>query len=359
MSPPLPPAPLPPSAQLTPAREIGPVQELRWDRGYLAVQSLGAMIRDLALTLPDGRLHRPLARAPWLDRPDHGQSGLMAGLSGEWPCVPFGAAGEPVAAQWQGAAGIWEDPLPHGTAAHLHWDLGLAPTPSGPSTPMITAEIALPAPHPVARLRRTLRPRGCGLEIGLEILPRRDGDLPIGLHPVLALPERRGAARIEIDGLSHVWTHPADPAADPSPVRPARRAAGLAALPLRDGHRGDGLDLSRLPLAGASETRLLAVAKGGAVRLHDHHAGLCTELRYDAALFPALMIWVSNRGRAHAPWNGQHLALGLEPVRACFDLGVAASRAATPLRQEGVATTYPFRAGHWLATRYHIGIRAL
>ena len=37
---------------------------------------------------------------------------------------------------------------------------------------------------------------------------------------------------------------------------------------------------------------------------------------------------MSNRGRQYDPWNGRNLCLGVEPVVAAFDLGVAAGAGA-------------------------------
>lgn len=321
---------------------IGDTLDLVWDGGHLVVQSLGAMIADLVLSLPDGRAHRPLARAPWVDEPGHGQSGLMAGLSGEWPCVPFGAQGQTVPEVWQGPQ-CWEDPLPHGTASHLHWHLSR-------DGAALFADIDLPEPHPIARLTRRLRPLPNGIEISLEILPRRNCDLPIGLHPVFALPAQVGAMHLEIGGIEAVWSHPEDASPDPTPVLPAQRADNLTCLATETG----GIDVSRLPLHGKSETRLLAIARSGEISLSDHAAGVRNRLHYDAQLFPSVMLWMSNRGRAQAPWSSRHLALGVEPVRACFDLGVGASCATTPLQQAGVPTTYGFRAGAAVVTRYQI-----
>lgn len=163
------------TADHVPVNTFGSTLTLTWETGRVTLQSLGAMIANLVLRLPDGREHQPLARAPWVDDPDHGQSGLMAGLSGEWPCVPFGSTGEVVPLEWQ-APEAWEDPLPHGSAAHLHWMLAR-------QAGCLKAGIDLSEWHPIMQLERKIRPIPQGIEIELHILPRRDCDLPIGLHP--------------------------------------------------------------------------------------------------------------------------------------------------------------------------------
>jgi len=72
--------------------------------------------------------------------------------------------------------------------------------------------IDYPSEHPIARLTRTLRgvPGASRLDTRLDILPRRDVTLPIGLHPVFRLPESSGQARLAFDGAVRVHTYPVD-----------------------------------------------------------------------------------------------------------------------------------------------------
>jgi hypothetical protein len=53
------------------------------------------------------------------------------------------------------------------------------------------------------------------------------------------------------------------------------------------------------------------------------------------------------------------MALGAEPVRAAFDLGVGISAASNPLNQQGVPTVWRFTAGESLTTRYAISASVL
>jgi hypothetical protein len=64
------------------------------------------------------------------------------------------------------------------------------------------------------------------------------------------------------------------------------------------------------------------------------------------------MLWMSNRGRPEFPWQGQHVALGAEPVNSVFDLGrVARPPAGHPLADRlGIA----LQAGKTWRTRYRI-----
>ncbi len=59
------------------------------------------------------------------------------------------------------------------------------------------------------------------------------------------------------------------------------------------------------------------------------------------------------------PWNGRHLALGMEPICSPFGLGPATAAADNPLARSGFATARDFAAGEVFATRYRIAAEAL
>ena len=118
---------------------------------------------------------------------------------------------------------------------------------------------------------------------------------------------------------------------------------------------GGTLDLSRFPLPVDTEELLQLRALDGPVVLHYLDAGWSLQLDWDRALLPDLMLWVSHRGRRQAPWNGRHLALGVEPVNGLFDLGrVSAAPAAHPLAQRhglSLVPGEPLRIAYRLAAR--------
>ncbi|KAB0677748.1 hypothetical protein [Aureimonas leprariae] len=324
---------------MTPA----PAIRLDWSAGSATLQPLGAMLGPVRFTLPDGTDVRPFHTAPWVERPDgDAQEGLMHGLRGEWPCVPFGAAEAD-------RGGGWEDPFPHGFGSNHDWDMRI-------DDGSLVAAIVYPPDHPVERLQRRVTPNGAGLDFELTVHPRADAALPIGLHPVFALPERPGAMELAVDAAGPVFTHPDDPQPDPCPLVPGAVADDLRRMPLR---AGGTLDLTRLPLAGRSESRVLVGGARGRVDLANRETGIRTTLRWDAAKLPAVMLWISNRGRAHAPWNGRHLALGVEPVAAAFDLGTAASRGESEPARRGVPTAVALRAGEPWRIGYSVGVERI
>ncbi|WP_455854068.1 hypothetical protein [Ensifer canadensis] len=76
------------------------------------------------------------------------------------------------------------------------------------------------------------------------------------------------------------------------------------------------------------------------------------------SIFPSLLLWYSNRGRKAYPWDGKHLALGVEPVCSAFDLGPAVSSADNPLASPAAPTSLPFDSDQPFVTRYRISVEA-
>lgn len=66
------------------------------------------------------------------------------------------------------------------------------------------------------------------------------------------------------------------------------------------------------------------------------------------------MLWISNRGRKASTWNNRHQAIGIEPVRAAFDLGQAIARAQIHLAGQGIPTSWDLVATKPFSTRYII-----
>ena len=320
------------------------------------VQPLGAMLGPAHFRVGE-RTVQPFAVAPWADDPPallDTLPPLLRRLRGEWPCVPFGMP-EPrrdLHADW--LAGLGEgvaiDPEPHGTAAGRPWSL-LRQAPSE-----LRLAIDLPAPHPIARLERTVSadPQDPALHMSLSIVPRADTLLPFGVHPVFALPEESGAARLVLAPSARVWTFPGVLEPGISRIEPDQRDAHPGTLRLSD---GGTVDATRLPLPFTTEELLLVTGAAGQIELLDHRAGTRMTLRWDNAVFPCCALWLSNRGRTAYPWNGRFLAVGIEPVCAPFDLGVLHARnAAAPLARAGIPCAHPFRASVPFDTRYSISL---
>lgn len=332
---------------------------MRWDRGEATLQSLGGMLAPVRFDLDDGRSISPLHIAPWENDDMSDQPGILRRLRGDWPCIPFGAAPHrPLPQPWSkdilkaGSCQVINDHHPHGYGSNHHWDL------HRPAENRLSGTIRYPGDHPIEALERHVEGVSGRPEIAcsLTVTPRHDCRLPIGLHPVFRLPESHGDAILDVGPHRTVWSHPLDEDVPLSMVEPNRHFESLDTLWSRDERP---LSLTRLPVAGASETLLLLTGICGRVHLTNKVERYRVTLQWDPEIFPSLMLWISNRGRAFRPWNGRHLAIGIEPVRAAFDLGMHISTRPNPMNHASVETSYPFRAGTPLTTRYRIGVEAV
>ena len=321
---------------------------LSWDKGQARLARVGAMLTDLEFRLPDGRSVAPLHKAHWLakelpvDVPP-----LLAGLQGEWPCVPFGFAPEgSLAGDWA-VSSRSPDPWPHGFAANHAWQVSSA------APDEVQAEIVYPETDPVRRLTRSVRgvTGEAAVEIGLEIHMRREARLPIGIHPVFRLPAGVGQARLRPGVYERGYCHPGETGGSPAFSTP--ESFRFDALPEM------GFDPLSLPYETPSETLLLLSGTDGHFELENLADQYRVALDWNARAFPSVMLWISNGGRLAAPWSGRHWALGVEPVCSAFDLGVAISGETNPLSREGIKTAQALRPDRVFETRYRISVAAL
>lgn len=327
-----------------------------WDRGTASVQALGGMLGPVEFALADGRRVQPLVVGGWAGDGTPEQAalpGLLRQMRGEWPCVPFGMEEQvalPVA--WQAAPALVVDSWPHGYGSNHDWSL-VSHDADG-----LVLVIDYPQDHPVRCLRREIRgvPGRAELDLSLRIEVRRAVELTIALHPVFRLPALPRQAELMIAGAGGGRTFPlvTDPSSQALQDQPF---SSLAKVPAA---AGGTLDLSRLPLEHANEELLQVAASGGHVSLRNLAERYTATLDYDALLFPTVLLWIANCGRMDYPWNGRFRALGIEPVRSAFDLGLAVSaNPRNPWRGAGVPTTVTLSPDEPLSTTYRIGVTDL
>lgn len=294
---------------------------LEWAHGSAQVHALGGMLAPVRLRTGASMLD-VMHMAPWCGSPASAAlPGLMRGLRGEWPCIPFGRADSPaLPAHWSSLQA--DDGWDHGYAANHLWRC----VDHGPGH--VRLRIDYPAGSAVAGMERTIRADAgaAALDVELSVSVRRPVRLPIGLHPTFRLPPAPGRVELLLGQHDGIYSYPINPGAAHSRLLPDMRSDSLARM------QADGglLDLSRLPLAGPQEELLQVrapVADGvrAPFALHYLDERACVGLWWDSAHLPDLMLWVSNGGRTHFPWDGRHVALGAEPVNSLFDLGRVAS----------------------------------
>jgi hypothetical protein len=284
----------------------------------MTLNRLGAMLAPVVFTAPGLPDFSPMQVAPWHAEPIGAeQAGLMRGLRGDWPCVPFGRTDRPADLPAGWATRTPHDAWGHGHSAHHDWDWLSTDDPH-----TLSLTIALPASDPIRRLTRTVRaqPDASAVDLALHIEARIPCTLPVALHPTLRLD----AGRMELDLPNHgpglTYPVPAEPGR--SRLAPGQRFDRLDAAPTAD---GPPADLTRYPQPRDSEDLLQLMSLEGAVTARYLDLGWALTLDWDRTLLPDAMLWVSHRGRLAPPWSGRHLALGVEPVCGTFDLGRVAS----------------------------------
>jgi len=324
---------------------------LGWAHGALTVQRLGAMLAPLTFVLADGRQVSPFHIAPWADEPEaEALPGLLRKLRGEWPCMPFGYSvppdGWPDA--WSRVMGPPEpDEEAHGHSSNHDW------TWVDGDSRSLSLTLDYPSSSAVARVERTVTPDPAAPAVDIEftVVVRRACRLPIGLHPVFRLPMQTGAAELKLGTFDHGRTYPDD--VEPGAPLFAKDAtfSSLSAVPAR---AGGTVDASRLPLSADTEELLQIQGLDGTVALTNHAEGYRVRLSWQKEHFPSLLLWYSNRGRKAFPWNGRHVAIGVEPICSPFGLGPATATADNPIAQSGVPTALEFTPERPFTTRYRI-----
>jgi len=330
-------------------------------QAWLELDPVGATIADAVFCI-DHRQVRPFFKNPWRHDPCE-MDNLTRHLGGEWPCVPFGVAHPP-----QGMPADWRCDAPgpdryqadwhpadwhqhaHGFGAHSVWSL------IQQDTQTALAEITYPETSPVTGLRRCVRlVSETEIQLDLEIDARRDAKIPVGLHPVLSLANAaQGTALLEVAGEQTAWTFPQEVEPERSHLQPDQRNVPLSSLLRSD---GAPVDASCLPFPTPSEDLVLLSAPGGRVTLVRPDLGYRVDVQWNDSDLPSCLLWLSNRGRDYAPWNGRVCAVGIEPVAAAFDLGIQHSISAnTPLARHGIRNFVELSEGETWKTSYAISL---
>ena len=183
--------------------------------------------------------------------------------------------------------------------------------------------------------------------------PAPTGLLPLGLHFTFALP---APARIEPGPYRAGRTFPGTVEPGASLFAIDREFPSLHAVPTRDGGTHDA---TAVPLPGRVEELVQLDDSDGTMALAVPDRGYRARISWDAGLLPSVNLWYSNRGRTAFPWNGRHLALGIEPICSSFGLSPLTARGANPVNAAGTPTARAFRAGERLTTTYRLTVEPL
>jgi hypothetical protein len=332
-------------------------RSIAWSHGVAAIDALGAMIGPATFTLDDGRQISPFHVAPWWNEIQAVElPGILRRLRGEWPCVPFGypvpKGGFP--AEWQAVMDDDEELADvHGYSSNHQWtfkDDGAMDT--------LSLFIDYPANSPVRRLERTILPVDGhpAIDFELRIEVREDCALPLGIHACFRLPERPGSVRLYPGAFAHGLTYPGTVEPSAPLFAAGRRFSSLHAVPTRVGGEQDA---TWLPFDRPAEELLQLNGSDGHFALANIAEAYRVTFDWDAAAFPSVLLWYSNRGRPMAPWNSRHLAVGIEPICSPFGLSPKTALANNPIARSGVPTTHALWRAAPAILSYRIGIEPL
>jgi hypothetical protein len=300
------------------------------------VHPTAAMLLEASFQV-EGRTVHPFARAPWI-----GDSGLedlpghLRVLGGEFVGVPFGSSGAPADLDpaWAGLVPVEAPDPPHGASAEEDWTVF--------ETTASSVALGLDLPALGLRLERriALHPTLPRIDFTLTLTAGTACRVPVGLHPILRLPEEPHTLRLDV-AFREGRTYPGVVPPGRARSAPARRFTSLAAVPGTSG----SVDLARLPLDEPTEDVLLLTGVSGALRAHYADDRTVVTIDWDRAALPSMLVWISDRALADAPWGERYRGVGLEPLAAAFDLPPTVSIAPNPLSAEGVVTAVALEPG--------------
>jgi hypothetical protein len=292
----------------------------------------------VVFTLDDGRTVKPYYVSPWWDEPrDDIAPAVLIPLRGDFFCLPFGGAND------RGD----EHHEPHGESAYAEWTL------KSLKESRIDCTIDYAAG---GRVEKTLVCAEATPAIYTEhTISGFSGRYPFGHHATLT-----GAAPDE-DGSRAIWkifTAPFDfGMTDPGNVAPSAAgeyyslAAGtefseLQSVPTRwkdqpttdcslFPHRDGFVDIIawyRVPST--------SIAWTVAYNVRDKYAWYSLK---DPRVLPGTVMWIENRGRHGAPWNGRNSCVGIEETCGYFANGLDAPEDGGAIGARGIPTTVDLR----------------
>ncbi len=283
------------------------------------------------------RTVQPFAIAPWTDEKLPGTPTMLRILRGDFFCCPFGGN----AAPFRG-----ERHPPHGETANHAWTFRALEREG--DTVRLHASMQLRARRGRVDKRLILRD-GHAAVYCEHVLSGFRGPMPVGTHPMLALPDAPGAGYISTSRFTRgqvvptAWEQPA--AKGYSVLKTGATFTSLKRVPARD---GGTVDLSRFPARRGYEELVELVSDAtlpfawSAVALPA--AGYVFFALKDPRVLRATVLWFSNGGRHYPPWNGRHVnVLGVEEVTAFFHLGLAESAQPNALSRTGTPTALRLR----------------
>lgn len=314
---------------------------IHWSHGRAEISPIAGMLVDAVFQV-NGHDVRPFARAPWLDEPEplSGIPGHIRVLGGDFLALPFGSAGVPASTvgDWSRHSGAAVNSPPHGLTADADW------TVTAERADRVTLRLDFPNDSAIAWVERTIAGVPSRPELRFEhvIHAREQTRVPLGLHPIFALPSAPRSLRID----AHFETALAYPTViDPtlSRIPPGAETRDL-----------NEWDAAELPGDRPREDLALLTEVTGPIRVIDESTGYGALLDWDHETLPNVMLWISDRGIREPPYSSRYRGLGVEPVASAFDFPADVSTEDNPLSERGIRTAVDLDPADPLTVRHSV-----
>jgi hypothetical protein len=173
------------------------------------------------------------------------------------------------------------------------------------------------------------------------------GQVPLGHHATLALPEDEGRVRLSSSRMKFGMTCPgvfSDPKSrEYQALLPGAQWTDMTKVPAL-AKNTPAADLTRFP-ARYGFADLVQLINDPNVEGPAWMAATYPDQGYvwyslkDPRVLASTVLWIENHGRHGHPWNGRNNCLGVEDVTSYFADGLATSIAENALSRQGVPTT--------------------
>ena len=304
----------------------------------LAVTELGGHMAPVTFFRSSAKPVRPYHVSPWQDeKPSAMPAPVLNALRGDFFCMPFGGNSDSLAG---------EKHPPHGEIVGEKWKY--VGTTKAADVTTLTMSIE-------TRVRRGEVTKELSLVADQNVVYSKHiingftGNVPLGHHATLAMPDKEGSVRLASSAFRLGMTYPgifSDPKQrEYQSLLPGARWTTLAKVPVVWKGEPDA-DLTRLP-ARQGHADLVQVVNEPWEKTNGPawmtatftDAGYLWFSLKDADVLNSTVFWIENRGRHGHPWNGRNNCLGLEDVTSFFADGLKASTSDNILNKEGVATS--------------------
>ena len=271
----------------------------------------------------------PFFTAPWWSEGvDEELPSILQVLRGDFFCFPFGGGED-------GEHGITCPP--HGQTACDPWDFRALNQDKAGST----LELAMDLDAGGRVSKRISLKEGEPVIYNEHVVEGFTGNIPLGYHPTLKLPDRPGAGIIDMSPPITGFTTP-ERFEIPEAGGYSRLALGAeitdrTLVPTID---GDTVDISRYPTPSGFED--LAIFISDPERDFSFTAASLPDEGYlyfqlkNPRILAQTLFWMSNGGRHYAPWNGRvRSVLGMEEITSYFHYGIGMSIGDNIIRERG------------------------